>query len=115
MTLRVALHEDRQSHTGPVTFQDITIGEGEMFLLPGNTPHAPIRYADTLGIVIERIRHEEFEDRLRWYCDKCKELVYEEGFRCVDIVDQLKHIMETYAMREDLRTCKSCGQLNPTK
>lgn len=115
MTLRVAVHEDRKNHTGPVIFQDISIGEGQMFLLPGSTPHAPIRYADTIGIVIERIRKEDHVDRLRWYCEECKELVYEESFYCADIVDQLKGIMIRYAESEELRTCKSCGHLNPTK
>lgn len=37
-------------------FQDVPIKEGEIFLLPGNTPHSPQRFPDTVGLVIEQKR-----------------------------------------------------------
>ncbi|CAB4432187.1 unnamed protein product [Rhizophagus irregularis] len=96
-------------------FKDIPIREGEMFLLPANTPHNPVRFANTVGIVIERNRRSEEIDRLRWYCEQCKEIVYEESFHCTDLGTQLKPIIQKYAMTEDLRKCKSCGNINSAK
>ncbi|EXX59159.1 3-hydroxyanthranilate 3,4-dioxygenase [Rhizophagus irregularis DAOM 197198w] len=96
-------------------FKDIPIREGEMFLLPANTPHNPVRFANTVGIVIERNRRSEEIDRLRWYCEQCKEIVYEESFHCTDLGTQLKPIIQKYAMTEDLRKCKLCGNINSAK
>ncbi|KAF9288214.1 3-hydroxyanthranilic acid dioxygenase [Mortierella alpina] len=96
-------------------FKDIHIKEGEMFLLPANVPHNPVRFADTVGIVIERQRPAEALDRLRWYCDQCKEIVYEESFHCVDLGKQLAPVINRYAADISLRKCKACGHTNTAK
>jgi 3-hydroxyanthranilate 3,4-dioxygenase len=116
MCLRIAHHsEDPVGHTGTVTFEDVIIKEGQMFLLPGNTPHSPQRFPDTIGLVIERIRTEANVYKLRWYCEACGTLVHQDAFHCKDIVGQLKDVMVRYANDPALRTCPSCGHLNPTK
>ncbi|KAJ7158469.1 3-hydroxyanthranilic acid dioxygenase [Mycena filopes] len=95
------------------SFRDIRIEEGEMFLLPANTPHNPVRYADTIGLVMERVRPEKSQDHLRWYCpsDVHKEptIVYEETFHVTDLGTQLKPVIKRWQENEQLRTCKSCG------
>ncbi|KTW29271.1 3-hydroxyanthranilate 3,4-dioxygenase [Pneumocystis carinii B80] len=93
-------------------FKSIYIKENDMFLLPENIPHCPIRYENTVGIVIEQKRPEDSMDRLRWYCTDCKSIVYEEIFRCTDLGTQIKAVVEKYANNIDLRKCKSCGKIN---
>ena len=86
-----------------------------MFLLPGNIPHNPVRYADTVGIVIEKQRPAGHLDQLRWYCANCKAKVYEETFYVVDLGKQLKPVIEKFAADEALRKCKNCGHVNLAK
>ena len=93
--------------------RDIPIKEGEIFMLPPNIPHSPQRFANTVGLVIERRRRDGEVDGLRWYCDDCGEVVYEETFEMEDIVNQLKQIIERYYGSEQNRTCGSCGTVMP--
>ncbi|KAI9765098.1 MAG: 3-hydroxyanthranilic acid dioxygenase [Geoglossum simile] len=92
-------------------FRDIAIGEGEMFLLPPNTPHNPVRFADTVGIVIEQPRPEGSLDRLHWYCQGCGERVHEAAFHCTDLGTQIRDAVTAFRDNTEARTCKNCGAL----
>lgn len=99
--------------TTPATFKDIPIAEGEMFLLPGRVPHSPQRFADTVGIVIEKVRNTtegSVPDILRWYCKSCHAVVYEESFFCIDVQTQLKEIIGRWHASD--KVCPSCGTSN---
>ncbi|KAK6340658.1 3-hydroxyanthranilic acid dioxygenase [Orbilia brochopaga] len=93
------------------TFHDVPILEGDMFLLPPNTPHNPVRFADTVGIVLEQKRPEGSVDKLRWYCQDCQAVVYEDSFHCTDLGTQIKEAVNKFRADEGLRTCKACGAL----
>lgn len=95
-------------------FRDIHINEGEMFLLPPNTPHNPVRFADTVGIVLEQKRPEESLDRLRWYCQECGHKVHEAAFHCTDLGTQIKDAVNKFKADKEARTCKNCGALCDT-
>ncbi|KAF9070709.1 3-hydroxyanthranilic acid dioxygenase [Rhodocollybia butyracea] len=100
-------------------FRDIKIREGEMFLLPANTPHNPVRFADTVGIVIERERPKESIDSLRWYCPSPSHssptIIHEESFHVTDLGTQLKPVIERWQQNEELRKCRVCGEIASPK
>ena len=93
--------------------RDIAINEGDMFLLPPQTPHSPQRPANTVGLVIEKVRDEveNEEDAFMWFCEKCGNKLYEESVFVKDIVKQLPPIMEKFYSNEQLRTCSRCGHV----
>lgn len=90
-------------------FKEIRIEEGEMFLIPPNTPHNPVRFANTAGIVIEQKRPATSKDRMRWYCQNCSAFVYEAAFHCTDLGTQIKEAVEKFENSADDRLCKQCG------
>ena len=96
------------------SFHDIPIREGEMFLLPPNTPHNPVRFASTVGIVLEQPRPEDSLDRLRWYCQVCSNIVHESAFHCTDLGTQVKAAVLDFTGDTDKRTCGQCGALADT-
>lgn len=88
---------------------DISIKEGEMFLLPPHVPHSPQRGANTIGLVIERYRNPNEKDACMWFCEKCDNKLFEEFFSLENIVSQLPIVMNGFYSSLEKRTCKQCG------
>jgi 3-hydroxyanthranilate 3,4-dioxygenase len=100
----------RIQHEGKA--KDVVIKEGEMFLLPANVPHSPMRGPNTVGLVIERVRKgTNMQDGLMWFCENCNNKLHEYRFPLTNIEkDFLPRFREFYGS-EELRTCKSCGHV----
>jgi 3-hydroxyanthranilate 3,4-dioxygenase len=92
--------------------KDIVIKEGDIFLLPGNIPHSPMRGANTVGLVIERVRKgTDLSDGLMWFCDECNHKLKEYRFPLENIEhDFLSRFREFYGS-EEMRTCDNCGHV----
>lgn len=97
--------------TSPHTFQDIPIHEGSLFLLPAYTPHCPVRFKDTVGIVMEQPRLKDAEDEMRWYCQQCGELVWAKRFICTDLGSQIKQVIQEFDGNDKNKTCIRCGTM----
>ncbi|KAH3673643.1 hypothetical protein WICMUC_003546 [Wickerhamomyces mucosus] len=93
-------------------FKDIHIHEGDSFLLPGNVPHNPVRFTNTIGIVVEQDRPKGVNDQIRWYCSNCKEIVHNKEFYCSDLGTQIKEGILEFDSDLEKRTCKRCNTLN---
>ena len=92
--------------------QEITIKEGEMFLLPSNTPHNPVRPANTIGLVIERVRKgTNLSDGLFWFCDECNHPLHHYRFPLENIESDFQIRFKEFYNSEELRTCKQCGHV----
>ena len=92
---------------------DIPIAAGEMLLLPPRVPHSPQRYADTVGLVVERKRLDHELDGFAWYCDNCGNQLYEEFVYIDDIVAQLPPLFDRFYGSASNRRCARCGALKP--
>lgn len=92
--------------------KDIVVKEGEIFLLPGNVPHSPIRGENTVGLVIERVRKgTNLTDGLMWFCEKCNNKLHEYKFPLENIEkDFLPRFKEFYSS-EELRKCNKCSNV----
>jgi len=90
--------------------RDVHIKQGEIFLLPGNVPHSPQRFEDTIGLVIERERAKTEFDGLRYFVEKngvpTTESLYEEWFYCEDLGSQLGPIIKRFFASEQYKTGK---------
>lgn len=93
---------------------EVPIKAGEMFLLPPKVPHSPIRSANSVGLVIERVRKPKHTDGLLWFCENCNNKLHETYFPLTNIEkDFLPRFREFYSSKE-LRTCSRCGTVMET-
>lgn len=106
MVLKIRTSEDQ--------IQDINIREGDIYLLPGNTPHSPQRPANSIGLVVERKRRENELDGLQWFCEKCGHKLYEEFFKLENIETQFLGVFNRY-YDSPHTMCKKCGVQNGRK
>ncbi len=88
---------------------DIAIKAGEIFLLPPRIPHSPNRFADSVGLVIERKRLPGEMDGLMWFCENCHHKLYEEYFELTDIETQFPPVFDRFFGSVEHRTCDECG------
>jgi 3-hydroxyanthranilate 3,4-dioxygenase len=94
---------------------DISIKEGDMFLLPAKTPHSPMRSEGSVGLVIERVRKGTgMQDGLLWFCDNCNNKLHETYFPLTNIEQDFLPRFRAFYASEELRTCKNCGDVMET-
>lgn len=93
--------------------EDITIHEGDVLLLPPRVPHSPQRFADTVGLVVERKRLPGELDGFMWFCENCDHKLYEEFLYVDDIVKQLPPVFGRFYSSTGNRTCDQCGTVMP--
>jgi 3-hydroxyanthranilate 3,4-dioxygenase len=87
---------------------DVPLRAGEMLLLPARVPHSPQRPAGSVGLVVERRRHQGELDGLQWYCENCGALLYEQFLQLTNIETQLPPIFAHFFSGLALRTCQRC-------
>ena len=95
------------------------------YIHTANTPHNPVRFANTIGVVIERVRPSNSIDRLRWYCRDQSHasnkdpvggvIIREEAFHVTDLGTQLKPLINNWMSNESIRKCKECGNVAEPK
>jgi 3-hydroxyanthranilate 3,4-dioxygenase len=90
---------------------DIPIREGDIFMLPPGVPHSPQRFADTVGLVVERQRKPDELDGFMWFCEQCNHKLHEEFLHVSNIVADLPPVFDRFYADLDARTCGNCGSV----
>ena len=86
---------------------------GDIFLLPPKIPHSPVRFAHSIGLVVEQVRLPHQQDGLQWFCPNCNHKLYEAYFPLKDIERDFGATFERFLTCEQLRTCNQCGTVMP--
>ena len=94
---------------------EVQLGPGDMFLLPPNIPHNPLREEGSIGLVIERVRKGKgMKDGLMWFCDNCNHKLHEVKFPLTNVEKDFQPRFKEYYASEELRTCDKCRTMMET-
>ncbi|MDP4676539.1 MAG: 3-hydroxyanthranilate 3,4-dioxygenase [Actinomycetes bacterium] len=105
------MHVDLMTADGP---ERVTVGAGEMWVLPRLMPHSPQRpEAGSIGLVFERVRDEGTLEKFQWYCPQCNALVHEVELQVRDIAADLPPVFAAFYADESARRCPQCDHLHP--
>ena len=85
-------------------FYDVSIREGDVFLLPPHVRHSPQRPAGSIGLVVEAARPNDF-DAFEWYCFECGALVHRIEAKVQHLVKDLPPLYEAFYADTKARTC----------
>jgi 3-hydroxyanthranilate 3,4-dioxygenase len=92
---------------------EVSVRQGEVFLLPKHIRHSPQRGPNTIGMVVEMPRPEGQLDAFEWYCPSCHSLLHRAEVRLKSIVKDLPPLFEKFYASEEFRKCKKCGTVHP--
>lgn len=98
---------------------DVPIREGEVFMMPAHTIHAPQRPKEgSIGIVVEAPRMTHMKEGFEWYCFGCNRRLHRAEVSLMDssaIVTALPKVYEAFHNDMKARTCPDCGEVHPGK
>ncbi|HYE88954.1 MAG TPA: 3-hydroxyanthranilate 3,4-dioxygenase [Vicinamibacterales bacterium] len=93
--------------------RDVPVREGEVLLVPGHYRHSPQRPANSVCLVVEKVRPRDVNDGFEWYCPKCWTRVHRIDVNVQNIVADLPPLFEAFYRSE--RKCPNCGAIHPGK
>ena len=95
---------------------DVTIKEGDVFMLPPHVRHSPQRpVPGSVGLVVEGARGPDDRDGFEWFCFNCGSLVNRIEVSLNDIEKDLPPLYKMFYESVEDRTCSKCGTLHPGK
>lgn len=98
------------------TVYDVTIREGDVFMLPPHVRHSPQRPVEnSVGLVVEGARTAGMKDGFEWFCFDCGNLVHRVEVELKDIVQDLPPLYDAFYSNDKARTCRKCGAVHPGK
>ncbi|MEM7302646.1 MAG: 3-hydroxyanthranilate 3,4-dioxygenase [Pseudomonadota bacterium] len=95
---------------------DVTIREGDVFMLPPHVRHSPQRpVPGSVGLVVEGARTPQDRDGFEWFCFECGAKVHRVEVEIKDIVKDLPPLFEAFYNSIEDRTCSKCAAVHPGK